>query len=69
MQGILKNLNRVLRDALYCAVCFGNPKSAMSKGVVAGVIFLVVVIGAVLLGIVCVGLVWARRERVLQQSK
>ena len=49
--------------ALACAVCFGDPDSPMTKGVVAGVIVLVSVVGFVLLGVAGTGLYWVHRSR------
>ena len=51
-----------------CAVCFGNPNSALSKGVAAGVLLLMGVIATVLAGIVVVGLTWLRRARQLSNK-
>ena len=48
-----------------CSVCFGDPESPMAKGVVAGVLVLVSVIGAVLLGVAGTGLFWVSRSRAL----
>ena len=48
-----------------CSVCFGDPESPMAKGVVAGVLVLVGVIGMVLLGVVGTGLSWVSRSRAL----
>ena len=44
--------------AAACAVCYGDPDSPMAKGVVAGVLTLVGVIGFVLVGIAGTGLFW-----------
>ena len=71
MQGFFENLMKnvvlkSLRDLPFaCAVCFGNPNSLLSKGVVAGVLLLMGVIATLLAGIVGVGLVWLRRARKL----
>ena len=46
-----------------CSVCFGNPDSPMAKGVTAGVLLLVGVIGFVLLGVAGTGLLWVQRSR------
>lgn len=51
-----------------CAVCFGDPESQMAKGVVAGVLVLVGVIGMVLLGLVSMGVLWALRSRRLARG-
>ncbi len=50
-----------------CSVCFGDPESPMAKGVVAGVLVLVSVVGAVLLGVVGTGLFWVNRSRALDR--
>ncbi len=55
--------------AAACAVCFGDPDSAMAKGVVAGVLTLVGVVGFVLVGIACTGLSWIQRSRRLGRLK
>ncbi len=49
--------------AAACAVCYGDPDSPMAKGVVAGVLTLVGVIGFVLVGIAGTGLFWIQRSR------
>lgn len=46
-----------------CAVCFGDPASPLSKGVVAGVALLMGVIGSVLFAIAFTAFRWARRAR------
>ncbi len=53
--------------AAACAVCFGDPDSPMAKGVVAGVLTLVGVVGFVLVGIACTGLSWIQRSRRLRR--
>ena len=50
-------------STLACAVCFGDPKSALSKGAVAGVVTLAGVVVAVLLGISYVAFVWYLRAK------
>ncbi len=52
---------------LACAVCFGNPASPLSKGAVAGALFLLGVVLVVLLGILVTAFVWARRARQISQ--
>ena len=51
-----------------CAVCFGDPESRMAKGVVAGVLVLVGVIGMVLLGVASMGVWWMLRSRRLERN-
>ena len=46
-----------------CSVCFGNPNSSLTKGALAGVLFLLAVIVSVLGGILVTGIVWSRRAR------
>lgn len=48
---------------LACSVCFGDPNSALSKGTVAGVLFLVGVTVFVLSWIATLIVVWSRRAR------
>ncbi len=52
-----------------CAVCFGNPDSLQSKGVVAGVLLLLGVTVFVLGGVGFTFLGWARRAKILDQEK
>ncbi len=52
-----------VEQASACAVCFGDPESRMAKGVVAGVLVLVGVIGMVLLGVASMGVWWMLRSR------
>ncbi len=51
------------KPVVACAVCFGDPNSAMAKGVVAGVVVLASVIGFVLFGVAGTGLYWVHRSR------
>ncbi len=51
-----------------CAVCFGDPETPMAKGVVAGVVVLIAVVGVVLAGIVGTGLCWMQRSRRLNRT-
>ncbi len=51
-----------------CSVCFGNPVSPLTKGALAGVFFLMAVIGVVLGAIVAIAWVWARRARNLTET-
>ncbi len=51
-----------------CAVCFGDPDSRMAKGVVAGVLVLVGVIGMVLVGMTAIGVWWVLRSRRLTRD-
>lgn len=51
------------RTLFACAVCFGDPNSNLSKGVIAGVLVLLGVVGSVLGGIGAVSLSWFKRAR------
>ena len=51
---------------LACSVCFGDPHSLLSKGAMAGVIFLLGVILSILGGILATAMVWAHRAKELQ---
>ena len=53
--------------AMACAVCFGDPDSAMGRGATAGILLLLGVIGTVLLSIIGVTLFWVHRARQLQR--
>ncbi len=50
-----------------CSVCFGDPASSQSKGVAAGVLFLMAVIAGVLAAIGGVALRWSARAKKLSQ--
>lgn len=56
-------------EAWSCTSCFGDPESAMAKGVVAGVLVLVGVVGTVLLGVAGISLRWMQRGRRLAQME
>jgi len=58
----------LLFSVLACAVCFGDPNSKMTQGAIAGVLFLLGVIGCVLAGIAATIVVWARRAKKLETS-
>lgn len=55
-------------NSFACAVCFGNPDSLSSKALLAGVFFLIGVVGTVLVGIFWTGFVWAKRAKVLEKK-
>ena len=46
---------------LACSVCFGDPRSLLSKGAFWGVVFLLGVTGCVLGAIAYIIMVWSRR--------
>ena len=54
--------------AVACAVCFGDPESAMAKGAVAGVLVLGGVVLFVLAGVAGTGLWWIRRDAILNAA-
>lgn len=55
------------QPVLGCAVCFGDPESPMARGVSAGVVVLIGVVGFVLMGIAGTGLFWIHRSRRLAE--
>ena len=52
-----------------CSVCFGDPNSLFSKGVVAGVLLLLVIVSSVLGGIAYTAFVWARRAKKISGTR
>lgn len=52
-----------------CAVCFGDPDSSLTKGTIAGVLFLLGVIVTVLGGILITGIVWTIRARKISHER
>ncbi len=48
---------------LACAVCFGDPESAMARGAVMGVTVMVGVVGFVLSAMVGTTMYWVHRSR------
>jgi hypothetical protein len=56
-------MNALLMSA--CSVCFGDPNSSLTKGTIAGVVFLLAVIFMVLGGILATGIVWTLRAKKL----
>lgn len=55
-------------DAAACAVCFGDPDSALTKGAANGVIFLAAVVYLVLMAMGMVGVFWILRARKRAQA-
>jgi len=51
-----------------CAACGGNPESSLTKGVIAGVLFLLAVITCVLGGIAWTAFSWSRRAKKIEPS-
>ncbi len=54
------------QTALACSVCYGDPNSPMTKGVQAGVLVLLGVVGTVLFGLASLLLFWVRRAANLE---
>ncbi|MGH7198897.1 MAG: hypothetical protein ACREH5_09205 [Candidatus Omnitrophota bacterium] len=46
-----------------CSVCFGDPTSSATKGVIAAILFLLAVVFCVLGGITATAFVWTRRAK------
>ena len=53
---------------LACSVCFGDPRSLLSRGAFWGVLFLMGVIIFVLASIASVSWIWARRASVIASA-
>lgn len=51
------------KEALACAVCFGDPNSKMSHGIIAAMYFLLGVVISVLTGIAWTAFRWAKRTK------
>ncbi len=51
-----------------CSVCFGDPSSPLSKGILAGVWLLLAVVIGVLGAIAAVAVTWTRRARRLAET-
>ncbi len=56
------------QTALACSVCYGDPNSPMTKGVQAGVLVLLGVVGTVLFGLASLFLFWVRRAANLENN-
>jgi len=56
-------------NAYACAVCFGNKDSLQTKGTMAGVLFLLVLITGVLISLAVTFIRWGARERALHIAK
>ena len=56
------------RTLFACAVCFGDPNSNLSKGVIAGVLVLLGVVGSVLGGVGAVSFTWFKRAKHLTKT-
>lgn len=59
----------VAGEAIACAVCFGDPNSAMAKGATAGILVLLGVIGTLLLSIIGVIVFWSLRAKRLTEMQ
>jgi len=51
-----------------CSVCYGDPNSALTKGVKMAVLFLLGVVLSVLTGIASIAWVWVRRSEKLRNA-
>ena len=56
------------QPVMACSVCYGDPNSPMTKGVEAGVLVLLGVVGTVLLLLASLLLFWMRRASKLGES-
>ncbi|MCH7869066.1 MAG: hypothetical protein IH881_15325 [Myxococcales bacterium] len=56
------------QSAMACSVCYGDPNSPMTKGVQAGVLVLLGVVGTVLLLLASLLLFWIRRSAELDEA-
>lgn len=65
---ILNLVFPLLPDLLACSVCFGDPQSKTTQAAKAGILFLLIVIGAVLSAIGGVIFTWSRRARRLNDE-
>ncbi len=54
--------------SLACAVCFGDPNSLASKGIIGGVLLLLGVVSVILFGIASLAFVWFRRSKTVYQK-
>jgi len=56
------------QPVMACSVCYGDPNSPMTKGVEAGVLVLLGVVGTVLLLLASLLLFWMRRAASLDEA-
>lgn len=56
------------RALLACPLCFGDPSSDMVKGAKAGVVFLLLVVGGLLVAIASIARRWTLRARELDRA-
>jgi hypothetical protein len=56
------------KSALACSVCYGDPDALMTKGIQAGVLILLGVVGTVLTGVASLLLFWIRRATNLERQ-
>ena len=66
---IVMTIALTVSDAMGCAVCFGDPNSAMTRGAEAGILVLLGVIGSLLMAIIGMIIFWTRRARHLTQTQ
>jgi len=57
------------QTAMACSVCYGDPNSPMTKGVEAGVLVLLGVVGGVLMLLASLLLFWVRRAANLEDAE
>ncbi len=59
----------IAQPVIACSVCYGDPNSAMTKGVEAGVLVLLGVVGGVLMLVASLLLFWVRRAANLEDAE
>ncbi len=59
----------IAQPVIACSVCYGDPNSPMTKGVEAGVLVLLGVVGGVLMLVASLLLFWVRRAANLEDAK
>jgi hypothetical protein len=58
----------IAQPVIACSVCYGDPNSPMTKGVEAGVLVLLGVVGGVLMLVASLLLFWVRRAANLEDA-
>ncbi len=59
----------IAQPVIACSVCYGDPNSPMTKGVEAGVLVLLGVVGGVLMLVASLLLFWVRRAANLEGAE
>ena len=59
----------IAQPVIACSVCYGDPSSPMTKGVQAGVLVLLGVVGGVLMLVASLLLFWVRRAANLEDAE